>query len=651
MAYVVVTSLLGIVDHQLLKRHPTILDDTAKSLSEKLGFVQAILSAKKTINQELEAKIRDVAVEAEAEIESHLGAVYLANRDSVAEASHGLHQILRKVLKEIESLEQLQSGDTGDCRWISSTSTYWPASHKVHSILYFGKDVHLAKSMLVFSGLKMLRVLDLSLIKCWYGLPNELEDLVHLRYLSLSALGSIGNFQLTKLRNLQTLIFRSWRKGCRLQLPRDILELPWLRHVHVDKISSLYLPQQVQENLQTLLWLKVIGKDPRTTDFEKVRNLKELWVYIDNELPHNAFDSLVHLHLLEKLKVEMGSVKRFYFPTALPKNLKKLTLRSTYLPWKDMDIIGRLKNLEVLKLKNFAFYGPEWELADGLFPELKLFVIAHSNLKCWNADENFPKLECLILKFCWDLKKLPIDSFGDILRLIEIDSCYPSLVESAKEIQEEQRDRGNDKLVIRDLGAKVEEEFKFVEVLQWQTIPREAANFAREELSNSTDSSVLMPTISLGIFTKSQQLFRTRRFKTGKSSELAVQCLRYERPMKDSISIKAEFHDCGDMLSRPTRIPSLTIIEIGNPPHFSTICLPIDSNSSGGGQSLFLNTSLAKRFKLSSRFRKGIWQINDCDEVACVATCIIRVEGFMVLSAFTAARVEGSLTGRLSNSL
>nr|GMD48961.1 putative late blight resistance protein homolog R1B-14 [Ipomoea batatas] len=341
--------------------------------------------------------------------------------------------------------------------------------------------------MLVFSGLKMLRVLDLSLIKCWYGLPNELEDLVHLRYLSLSALGSIGNFQLTKLRNLQTLIFRSWRKGCRLQLPRNILKLPWLRHVHVDKISSLYLPKLVQENLQTLLWLKVIGLKPKTMDFTKVPKLKELWVYIDNELLPGAFDSLVNLNLLEKLKIEMGSVKRFYFPTALPENLKKLTLRSTYLPWKDMDIIGRLKNLEVLKLKNFAFYGPEWKLAYGLFPELKIFVIAHSNLKCWNADaENFPKLECLILKFCWDLKELPIDGFGNTLRLIEIDSCYPSLVKSAKKIQEEQQDLGNDELVIRDLGAKVEEEFKFVEVLQWHTIPRETASplGSRKFLSN-----------------------------------------------------------------------------------------------------------------------------------------------------------------------
>nr|GMD46067.1 putative late blight resistance protein homolog R1B-14 [Ipomoea batatas] len=412
-----------------------------------------------------------------AEIESQLRAVYLAahnNGDSViAEARSGLHRTLEQVLIHIKTLEdRIQNQKEGnakdestdtmpspstDCRWISCTSTHWPTSDKVHSILYFGKDIHLAKSMLVFSGLKMLRVLDLSLIKCWYGLPSELEDLFHLRYLALSALGSLGKFQLIKLVNLQTFFVRSWRKGCRLQLPRDILELPWLRHVHiVDKRSSLYLPKLVQENLQTLLWLKVIGKDPRTTDFTKVPKLKELWVYIDNELPHNAFDSLVDLHLLEKLKVEMGSVKRFYFPTALPENLKKLTLRSTYLPWKDMDINGRLKKLEVLKLKNFAFYGPEWELPDGLFPELKLFVIAHSNLKCWNADsENFPKLECLILKFCWDLKELPIDGFGNTLRQIEIDSCYPSLVKSAKKIKKERKSLGDDDLDIRDLGAKI----------------------------------------------------------------------------------------------------------------------------------------------------------------------------------------------------
>nr|GMD47686.1 putative late blight resistance protein homolog R1B-14 [Ipomoea batatas] len=340
-------------------------------------------------------------------------------------------------------------------------STHWPInSDKIHSILYFGEDVTHATSneTLVLSGLNMLRVLDLSLIKFQYALPGEIEDLVHLRYLALSAgCGSLGNFQLNKLQNLQTLIICSQKKkDClHLQLPPDILKLPWLQHVCVDKRSSLYLPGLVKKNLQTLIWLNVIGKNPKTTDFKQVPELKELWVYIDNELPPDAFKSLVDLKLLEKLKIEMASVKSFKFPTALPENLKRLTIRSTYLPWKDMDIIGRLKNLEVLKLKFFAFDGPEWELSDAVFPRLKLFVISHSNLECWNADaDHFPKLECLILKFCCGLNELPID-FESIttLRLIELHNCYSSLVESAKKFQEGKMSIGGT-LVIHDYETK-----------------------------------------------------------------------------------------------------------------------------------------------------------------------------------------------------
>nr|GMD41062.1 putative late blight resistance protein homolog R1B-14 [Ipomoea batatas] len=349
-------------------------------------------------------------------------------------------------------------------------------SNKIHSILYFGEDVPYATSneTLVLSGLNMLRVLDLSLIKFQYALPGEVENLVHLRYLALSAgCGSLGNFKMIKLRNLQTLIICSQKKDCRhLQLPPDILELPWLQHVRVDKRSSLYLPGLAKNNLQTLIWLNVIGKDPKTTDFKQVPKLKELWVFIDNELPPDAFKSLVDLKLLEKLKIEGESVNSFNFPTALPENLKKLTIRRTYLPWKDMDIIGRLKNLEVLKLKKFAFDGPEWNLSDAVFPRLKLFVISDLNLECWNADaEHFPKLECLILKCCIDLNELPID-FASIttLRLIELHNCYSSLVESAKEIQEEKM-RFDSTLVIHDHETKVQEEFKIAEVLQCQTKP------------------------------------------------------------------------------------------------------------------------------------------------------------------------------------
>nr|GLL38169.1 putative late blight resistance protein homolog R1B-23 [Ipomoea trifida] len=305
--------------------------------------------------------------------------------------------------------------------------------------------------------MKLLRVLDLSLIKCWHGAPSEIAELVHLRYLALTTVGSLDKFELFKLRNLQTLIICSWREECCLQLPRDILDLPWLRHAHLDKRATVYLPNVIQESIQTLFWLKVNGLVPRTTNFAMVPNLKELGVYIDNDLPPGALDSLADLHLLERLKFERRNVEGFYLPTALPQNLKKLTLCNTYLSWEDMDIIGRLSKLEVLKLKEFAFSGPKWEPADDDgFKRLKLLLIARSDLKYWNTtDDHFPVLERLILRFCLDLEELPSE-FANLnaLQLIELENCYPILVESARKIQEEKQNYGNEALVIRDLGAK-----------------------------------------------------------------------------------------------------------------------------------------------------------------------------------------------------
>nr|GMD46048.1 putative late blight resistance protein homolog R1B-17 [Ipomoea batatas] len=328
--------------------------------------------------------------------------------------------------------------------WLSCQASHWPITQvnygncspdKIHSVLCFGKDVYRSKCRLVFPCLKLLRVLDLSLVKWSQGMPSEITDLVHLRYLALSTIGSLYKLQFFKLKNLQTLIVTSWMEKCPLQLPCDILDLPKLRHLHVDKRCSQYLPCLVKTNLQTLHWLKVARSDKKP-NFRMVPNLKELWIYIEGQLVPWYLGSLVNLHVLEKLKFEVGRVERFYLPTSFPPNLKELTLRCTYLPWKEIDRIGELPHLEVLKLKDFAFYGPTWEPSKQGFRELKALLISRSNLKHWNASSNnFPVLERLVLRYCWELKEVPLE-FANIgtLKLIVLECCYSSLVTSANRI-------------------------------------------------------------------------------------------------------------------------------------------------------------------------------------------------------------------------
>nr|GMD47726.1 putative late blight resistance protein homolog R1B-17 [Ipomoea batatas] len=357
------------------------------------------------------------------------------------------------------------------CRWISCQSSYWPitqASFENHtfdgirSILYFGRDFYLSRCRLVYPFLKLLRVLDLSLLKYSHGMPSGIADLIHLRYLALSTIGSLYKFRFSKLQNLQTLVVSSWMGGCYLQLPSNILDLLQLRHLHLEKRYSQCFPSLIQENLQTLYWLKVASSD-QNNNFKMFPQLKELGICIEGELVHGCLESLVHLHLLEKLKVEIGRVERFYLPTSFPPNLKQLTLRYTYVPWKEIHIVGKLPNLETLKLKDFAFCGSKWEQTEMGFKKLKVLLISRLDFTSWNASANhFPILEKLVLKYCWELKRVPID-FANIrtLRSIVLESCYSSLVNSAHEIKkmstyEIQRWRDEPAFLVDDLGTKID---------------------------------------------------------------------------------------------------------------------------------------------------------------------------------------------------
>ncbi|XP_031102576.1 putative late blight resistance protein homolog R1B-14 [Ipomoea triloba] len=354
--------------------------------------------------------------------------------------------------------------------WLSCQTSHWPITqasygncspNEIHSVLCFGKDVYHSKCKLVYPCLKLLRVLDLSLFKCSQGMPLEITDLVHLRYLALSTSGSLYKFRFFKLKNLVTLIVTSWMEKCPLQLPCDILDLPQLRHLLADKRCSQYLPCLVKKDLQTLYWLKVASSDKKP-NFGMVPNLTELGIYIEGQLAPSHLGSLVHLHLLEKLKFEVGRVERFCLPTGFPPNLKKLTLRYTYLPWKEMDTIAKLPHLEVLKLKDFAFCGPTWKPLKQGFQELKALLISRSNLEHWNASSNhFPVLERLVLRYCWELKQVPIN-FAKIatLNLIVLECCYSSLVTSAMQISSAKSKtlEGNADcpLRVRKVGIKVE---------------------------------------------------------------------------------------------------------------------------------------------------------------------------------------------------
>nr|GME17155.1 disease resistance protein RPP13-like isoform X6 [Ipomoea batatas] len=155
-------------------------------------------------------------------------------------------------------------------------------------------------------------------------------------------------------------------------------------------------------------------------------------------------------------------------------NLEKLTLRNTNFEWKGINILSSLPKLRVLKLFFFACVGEEWEMEDEVFSQLIYLEINSIDLKQWKAgSHNFPELERLLLYRCKKLEEIPPD-FGEIqnLKLIELKGCLTSVVDSAKQIETDQRDCGNDDMIVIEENA----------IQQAETIPQ----FSFLMLSSST---------------------------------------------------------------------------------------------------------------------------------------------------------------------
>ncbi|KAL0364917.1 UNVERIFIED_CONTAM: putative late blight resistance proteinR1B-16 [Sesamum angustifolium] len=67
----------------------------------------------------------------------------------------------------------------------------------------------------------------------------------------------------------------------------------------------------------------------------------------------------------------------------------------------DMGIVGSLPNLEVLKLRDYAFRGYKWETSEEEFHCLKFLLIDKSDLQHWITESShFPNLKCLLLYRC-----------------------------------------------------------------------------------------------------------------------------------------------------------------------------------------------------------------------------------------------------------
>ncbi|KAL0464124.1 UNVERIFIED_CONTAM: putative late blight resistance proteinR1A-10 [Sesamum latifolium] len=341
----------------------------------------------------------------------------------------------------------------------------------IHSILYFHRY---SASLSFLRGYRLLRVLDLFETSLDPLLP-EITQLFHLRFLAFTSYklrypkledGIMLTPSISKLQNLQTLIIRSGsylaRDDRTLFLPIQIWDMPQLRHLIVFHKTILPNPLvvpfggQLLENLHTLSTVENFIFTSKA--IEMIRNIKKLKVLYTSvwqaSLAEYCLDNLVHLAQLETLNFRFITSWWEKHPVpvsfALPPNLKKLTLSGCGLTRQYMATIGSLPNLEVLKLRNDAFIGTQWESSQEEFPRLKFLLMERLNLKFWRAEStHFPVLECLIIRYCPELE-IPCE-IGEIptLQLIVVGPQSKPAADSAELIQEEQQNLGNDLLQIR----------------------------------------------------------------------------------------------------------------------------------------------------------------------------------------------------------
>lgn len=331
------------------------------------------------------------------------------------------------------------------------------------SLLCFGVEPHYSAfhnydhKDLEIGHFKMLTVVDVC-VEFLVEFP-DIEPLCNLRYLSISVIhepeltyvpGYVSEFlQALIIRRRKVAISRrKVQKHIHHYRPVGLGMVSQLRHLH---LSSGCSGPFAMPNLQTLG--DVDFDNCGIWELAGVPCLKKLIIRQVHRWGHYA-PGLKVLRCLENLKFIVNHAMHIPFFHTFPETIKKLTLVWTRRPWNETAILARsLPKLEVLKLKCRAFQGPEWELTEeeSSFPELKSLLIDDSDLEQWEAiDKHFPKLETLILRRCVYLERIP-DGIGDILslKLIEVFGCTGTAEDSAKDVVEQQRDSGNDGLVLK----------------------------------------------------------------------------------------------------------------------------------------------------------------------------------------------------------
>ncbi|KAL7153200.1 hypothetical protein ABFS83_04G150200 [Erythranthe nasuta] len=134
----------------------------------------------------------------------------------------------------------------------------------------------------------------------------------------------------------------------------------------------------------------------------------------------------------------------------------KLNLSGLGYPWEEMRKISSLPNLENLKLQNYVFRGPKWEVRDNQLQSLVFLEIEDTDLEQWTFSGNYPCLraiEVLRIAHCYKLKEIPL-TFSRFLENVQVVDCNPTAVKCANKLKQDSDDKfGDDHERLLDLNV------------------------------------------------------------------------------------------------------------------------------------------------------------------------------------------------------
>ncbi|KAH7845529.1 hypothetical protein Vadar_003210 [Vaccinium darrowii] len=267
------------------------------------------------------------------------------------------------------------------------------------------------------------------------------------------------------LLNLETLNIDLRFKGEFIELPRDIFKMVKLRHLYSkDRVFTFHHSSEEtweidfdrSSKLNSLQTLHQVCACKVCQSFLKctpnVRKLGLCRVIIREGV--SWFPNQEFFECLTKLTISaiFGSAS-FVDSTLLPRlnlplTITRITLKNTCLMWEQLSLLQTLPSLEVLRLIEHACLGQVWDTSelDIGFRQLKYLRLYLLGIeKLYAHEDQFPNLEVLVLERCSILEQIPI-AFGDLceLREIKLVACRRSVEESARVIQEQQRNRKGD---------------------------------------------------------------------------------------------------------------------------------------------------------------------------------------------------------------